>query len=193
MAMPASRRHWTRTEVLDLIEALPGSTPRYELVGGELLVTPAPSGLHQAAVFELASALREYLLRAGIGEVFVSPFDVELDPGTLVQPDEFVVPPDEAMRIRRESPARDLILAVEVISPGSARADRGEKREMYQRHVPEYWVIDLDAELVERWKPREGRPDILRDLLEWVPDGAQESFTLGLPGYFARVHGRKDS
>jgi Uma2 family endonuclease len=190
MRMPASARHrWTRAEVVALIDALPGSTPRYELVDGELLVTPSPSGLHQAGVFELAKSLNEYLRRTGVGEAFLSPFDVELDPGSLVQPDVFVVPNDEAARIRRESPARRLLLAAEVLSPGSARADRGEKREMYQRHVPEYWIIDLEAELFERWRPGESRPEVLRVSLEWHPAGAAEPFVLEVPPWFARVAG----
>ena len=193
MAMPASAgRRWTRAEVRALIDESPLLSPRYELVDGELFVTPAPGGLHQAAVLELAVALREQLMRTRSGEVFVSPFDVELEPGSLVQPDVFVADPDEAARIRREAPARRLMLAAEVISPGSARGDRGTKREIYHRHVPEYWIIDLEAELVERWRRAEARPAIVRDHLEWQPSGTTEPFELELGPYFSRVHGRQD-
>lgn len=191
MSMPASvHRRWTRAEVEALIEANPLQTPRYELVDGELLVTSSPGNLHQAAVFELAVALREYLIRTGLGEVFVSPSDVELEPGTLVQPDLYVVPPDEAARIRIERPVRVLLLATEVISPGSARGDRGRKRELYQRRVPDYWIVDLDAELVEHWQPGEPGPLVLRERLEWHLAGAREPFALELAPYFARVYGR---
>jgi len=150
MAMPAAAvpRRWTLAEVRALIDANPAPVPRYELVDSDLLVTPAPNAVHQAAVLELASALRDYVIRTRVGEAFVSPFDVELEPRTLVQPDVFVVPPDEARRVRTAPPARVLLLAAEIISPGSARGDRGPKRELYQRHVAEYWIVDLDAALI---------------------------------------------
>ena len=191
MGMPAAvRRRWTLAEVRALTDANPSYTPRYELVDGELLVTPAPGALHQAAALELAVALRAYLRETGIGEVFMSPFDVELRPDTLVQPDAFVVPPAEAKRIRTESPARTLLLAAEIISPGSARGDRGSKRPLYQRHVPEYWIVDVDAELFERWLSGDERPEILRGTIDWHPAGAAVPLALNLPAYFARVHGR---
>src|SRR5688572_1273772 len=77
MAMPAlsplDRRRWTAREVRELIAANPLRTPRYELVDGELLVTPSPNRLHQRAVLHLAFALMVYLEKEPIGEVFVSP------------------------------------------------------------------------------------------------------------------------
>lgn len=190
MGMPAAvHRRWTVTEVRALIAAAPGPVSRYELVDGELLVTPSPSGLHLAAVVELLAALRAYLLQTGVGEVFASPFDIELEPGTIVQPDVFVLSPDEARRIRIETPGRSLILGAEVISPGSARGDRGPKRELYQRRAPEYWIVDVDAALFERWRPGDERPEILREAIEWHPHGASFPFVLELAAYFARVAG----
>jgi Uma2 family endonuclease len=56
---------------------------------------------------------------------------------------------------------------------------------MYQRHVPEYWIVDLDARLVERWRPEDTRPEILTERLDWLPEGALEPFQLDLPAYFA--------
>ena len=55
-----------------------------------------------------------------------------------MRPDVGVVPTHEARRLLTEMPGRELLLAVEFISPSSARFDRGEKRKLYQRHVPEY-------------------------------------------------------
>ena len=193
MGMPAAvPRRWMLAQVRALIDANPSATPRYELVDGQLLVTPSPVGPHQKAVRELLIELGNHLRRNPIGEVLDSPFDVELEPETIVQPDVFVVPPDEGRRLASEMPARSLLLVVEVISPGSAFADRGPKRELYQRHVPEYWIVDLDAALIERWRPGDERPEILRQRIEWNPVGTPP-FALELPPFFATVNGERHS
>ena len=189
MAMPAVKRRWTAREVRALIDQNPLATPRYELVHGELLVTPSPNTPHQRAVLALAAAVRDYLKRYPVGEVLVSPFDVELEPGLLVQPDVFVVPMPEARRLDTEVRARELLVAAEVLSPSSGRHDRVTKRPHYQRHIPESWIIDLDARLVERWLPNDTRPEILVEVLVWHPSGADEPFRLELPGYFAECVG----
>jgi len=189
MAMPALQgRRWSVREVRQLIADAPLATPRYELVSGELLVTPSPTALHQSAVTLLLTMLDSYARKNRIGVAYTSPFDVELEPETLVQPDVFVTATREARRLLTEMPARELLVAAEVISPSSARYDRVTKRALYQRHVSEYWVIDLNARLVERWLPNDDRPALLVDTLVWRPTGASESFTLELPGYFADVY-----
>jgi Uma2 family endonuclease len=189
MDMPAVERRWTRAEVLELIGHNPLSTPRYEVVDGELFVTPSPSGPHQIAVLLLASLLRSYVREVGIGEALISPFDVELEPGTTVGPDIFVVPPEEAQRLRRELPVRVLLLAVETISPGSRRGDRGRKRHLYQRTVPEYWIVDNALRHFEMWRPDDPQPTILSNCLEWRPAGAAVPFVLDLRSFFAEVFG----
>jgi Uma2 family endonuclease len=188
MAMPAvDRRRWTAREVRQLIADNPLQTPRYELVDGELLVTPSPNWPHQRAVGLLWAALEEYLKRNPVGSVAPSPFDVELEPELIVQPDVFVVPMHEVRRLRTEMPAHDLLVAAEVLSPSSGRHDRVTKRRPYQRHVPQYWIIDLDARLVERWTPPDERPEVLTERLTWHPTGAAEPFVLDLHRYFAQI------
>jgi Uma2 family endonuclease len=187
MVMPAVKRRWTAREVRQLIAESPLATPRYELVDGELLVTPSPNWPHQTAVYLLLTRLHEYLQRQTVGAVRPSPFDVELVPESLVQPDVFVVPSHEARRLLTEMPARELLLAVEVLSPSSSRHDRVTKRPHYQRHVPEYWIVDLDARLFERWRPGDTRPEIVTETLEWSPPGATEPFSLDVIRYFADV------
>jgi len=192
MGMPAAlRRRWTLIEVRALIDATPEPAPRFELVDGELLVTPSPVTRHQRAVRALLVAIDAYLERTAFGEALDSPFDVQLEPDTIVQPDVFAVPREEARRLDTEMPARSLILVIEVISPSSALADRGPKRELYQRHVPDYWIVDLDAQLFERWRPGDDRPEIVRERIEWNPAGASDVFTLDLPAYFARLVGAR--
>jgi Uma2 family endonuclease len=187
MVMPALKRRWTAREVRDLVDQNPLWTPRYELVDGELLVTPAPALVHQEAVGELLVRLRRYLMTEPVGHALASPADVELEPEFLTQPDVFVMPIDEWQRVRRGRIVNKLLVAAEVLSPSSAGHDRVRKRPGYQRNVAEYWIVDLDARLIERWRPSDERPEIVTDVLEWIPDGGSTPFRLELPRYFSQV------
>ena len=184
MGMPETLERWTAARVREL----PDDGKRYEVVDGELLVTPAPNFDHQQAVGALFIALHTYLSHAVIGTTVVSPADIEFDPRTLVQPDVFVVPLEGGRRPRRWTDIRGLLLAIEVLSPSTARADRTVKRRRYQRaRVPEYWIVDLDARLVERWRPNDERPEVLTERLSWQPDPSLPPFELDLPRFFAQV------
>ncbi|MGH7619894.1 MAG: Uma2 family endonuclease [Gemmatimonadaceae bacterium] len=185
--MPAANRRWTAKEVRELVDASPLATPRYELVDGELLVTPAPRLAHQEAVFDLLYLLRAYFDTEPVGHGLMSPSDVELEPEFLSQPDIFVMPIEEWHRVRHGRIVRRLLLAVEVLSPSSAGHDRVRKRPAYQRNVPEYWIVDLDARVVERWRPTDERPEILTESLEWLPSGAGNSLRIDLTSYFTKV------
>ena len=122
------------------------------------------------AVQEILFAIRPYVKAHGLGITLTSPADIDLDGRSMVQPDVFVVPPGHFVRHRDREPAwsdvRGLLLAVEVLSPSTARRDRGVKRHYYQRNgVSEYWIVDLDARLVERWRPDDERPEIVSETL----------------------------
>lgn len=183
MGMPETLERWTAAQVRDL----PDDGHRYEVVDGELLVTPAPTFDHQRAVGELFAALREYCRTTKIGEAVTSPADIEFDPRTLVQPDVFVVPLGAA-RPKNWTDIRNLLIAAEVLSPSTARADRTVKRRRYQRAgVPEYWIVDLDARLIERWHPSDQRPDLITDRLTWHPLDMDAPFVLDLPAFFGSV------
>ena len=194
MGMPASQqpaappRRWTVEEVRALQDE-ERAWPRYELIDGELLVSPAPQPLHQRAVRLVSRALDDYVDRHDLGEVLESPADLELEPGTVLQPDVFVVPAGGEPLTTSWHVVRTLLLAVEVVSPGSARSDRVRKRRFYQRvGVPEYWIVDLDARTVERWRPGDERPEVLDAWLEWRPARASEPLVLDVAALFARVH-----
>jgi len=75
---------------------------------------------------------------------------------------------------------------VEVLSPTTARYDRQLKRRRYQRaRIAEYWIVDLDARLIERWHPEDDRPEMASDRLVWTPDPNQRAFELDAAAYFA--------
>jgi Uma2 family endonuclease len=191
--MATDAKRWTVEEV----RALPEDGRRYELVDGELLVTPAPWEMTPAPTWRHGDAVRAlfrrfdaWLEQNALGDVRFAPAAVSFDDRSVVEPDLFVVPLVGGQRPRSWDEAGRLLLAVEVLSPGSARADRVIKRALYQRAgVPEYWIVFLDARLVERWRPGDDRPEILEQRLEWRPDPAQPPFVLDLPAFFAEVIG----
>src|SRR5215475_7776078 len=93
VSMPALRRHrWTADEVRRLIDERPGMSPRYELVDGDLLVTPAPSNRHQRIIARLFLLLQPYLTREKLGEARLGPGQLPLVSGEHYEPDLFVVP-----------------------------------------------------------------------------------------------------
>jgi Uma2 family endonuclease len=171
----------------DLVRALPDDGNRYETVHGELLVTPAPRLWHQEIAFRLATALRDYLRRNPVGHVMLSPADISWGPDILVQPDIFVADLAEA-RTLDWSRVRHLHLAVEVLSPSTARADRFTKRRLYQEvGVPAYWIVDADAHQIEVWTPDLTFPSLERERLTWQPEGAAEPFALELSVLFRPI------
>src|SRR2546428_4580847 len=126
----------------DMVRALPDDGNRYEVVYGELLVTPAPRPWHEIVVQRLISELDQYLRRHPVGIVLGSRADISWTPDTLVQPDVFVVPIHEA-RTLDWTKYKGLLLVAEVLSPSSARSDRFLKRRRYQEAgVPLYWIVD---------------------------------------------------
>ena len=188
MVMPAQQsptRRWTEEEFFSARDAAPHGE-RWELVDGDVLVTPSPHWSHQRVVLQLAVRLNSYVRAHALGEVFTSPLDVRLEPGLVLQPDVLVVPAGE---LRNPSDVvRRLLVAVETLSPSSARHDRVTKRPHYQRtRVPEYWIIDDRSQTIERWRPDDERPELLSETLVWDPPGAGEAFVLDLRAFFAEV------
>ena len=168
----------------DTVRALPDDGNRYEVVYGELLVTPAPRPWHQVLVQRLSLALGKYLERESFGSLLASPADISWGPDVLVQPDVFVVPIDE-IRTLTWSRIRTLLLVAEVLSPSTSRADRFVKRLRYREAgVPLYWVVDGDERCVEVWTPGDDFPAVERERLVWAPSGADQPFTLTLEELF---------
>lgn len=132
-AMPYDRE-WT----VDDLDALPDDGLRHELVDGVLLVSPAPVPLHQSAVWRLLELLNS---AAPPGtRALPSPIGYRISVTREVQPDVVVIWDEE---IARERLTRPLLLAVEVLSPGSVATDTTLKLHVYeQAGVPSYWIVD---------------------------------------------------
>ena len=130
MVMLETKR-WTRKMVL----ALPDDGNRYELFDGELLLTPAPTGLHQLALARLYEIVAPYVRANGLGQTMWSPADLSLGGEQLSQPDLFVMPSLPKDR-RYWSAFPDPALVVEILSPGAERFDRTVKRPRFQKPLP---------------------------------------------------------
>lgn len=192
MAMPALRsRRWTPEEVDRLIderEARGEHSPRYELVNGELLVTPGPNGGHQRIIGELFVLLHPYLAKHHLGELGFGPGEVHLTPDSRFAPDLYVIPAINGRRAPVAPFVTRMLLAVEVLSPSSKRYDRITKRRFFQQHeLSEYWIVDGKNEAFEIWHPGDEHAAIVRDRFAWQPAGAAEPFVLDVERFFAGV------
>ena len=187
MGMPAVQNDWT----VEKAWALPEDGNRYEVLDGELFVTPAPTWSHQWVVGDLVYLLQGYVRANRSGWVQAAPADVIFSPRRLLEPDIFVVPWHEDGRPESWEEADGLLLVIEVLSPSTARADRHRKRLIYQdERVPEYWIVDPDARLVERWRPDDARAELIAVSLEWQPRPELEPLRIDLPAFFDEVLGR---
>lgn len=184
MVMPNLAKLWTRDTVL----ALPDDGNRYELVDGELLVSSAPRGPHERAVWQLHLMVAPYVETHRLGATGMAPADLDLKSGQLLQPDLFVV---GLVGGREPLDWPDYpvpLLIVEVLSTSTARYDRITKRRRCQRTgVLEYWIVDVDARAVERWHAEDERPEILADTIDWLPNDSMPSLRIDLPTYFRKV------
>jgi Uma2 family endonuclease len=133
-----------RPLTIEDLNAMPDDGQRYELLQGELIVSPAPGRTHQRVLIKLLGMMGSALeAQEGLGEVGTAPFDVQLSPNDVVQPDLFVVLPDQADRYGERSFDGAPAFVLEVISPSSGTYDRIRKASLYVNSgVQEYWIID---------------------------------------------------
>ena len=136
------------------------------------------------------------LRQHALGELRFSPADIGLQPGTLVQPDLLVYRTVGSARVQAWRDITGLLLATAVLSPDTARRDRGLQREFYPRAgVGEYWIVDLAAQRVAGWTPGSERSEILRNSLCWSPRGDDSTVAISgeisLPGVVEDILGEE--
>ena len=138
------------------LERWPDDGRRYELYDGEVYVIPSPLLIHQMVAARLYDALRDYVRTHG-GIVLFAPLDIVLTEHDVVQPDLLLFTRDrEHLLALRKVTRVPPDLAVEILSPSTARNDRGRKRQLLARHgVREYWLVDPDAVAIEVYSQTE--------------------------------------
>ncbi|MEP7235999.1 MAG: Uma2 family endonuclease [Ignavibacteriota bacterium] len=128
---------------------LPEGAP-YQLIGGELIMSPSPTRFHQDILSNLNSALRHYVIEHNLGKVYFAPLDVELGEYDVFQPDIIFIRKERLSLIKsdRIDIAPDMV--IEILSPSSAYYDYSAKKSKYCEHgVEEYWIVDPEQESIE--------------------------------------------
>jgi len=174
----ARTKVWTLRE----LHSLPDDGNKYELVHGELFVTPAPTPTHETILVRLTEILRPFVAQHALGVIY-HPRAVVRFKGSEVEPD---------LMVRRRPATRDLawedwpipILVVEVISPFTRRRDREDKRRFYlEAGVSEYWVVDSESRSVAVVRPEQ--PDRTEtEVVEWRPAGVSATPSVSLNELF---------
>jgi Uma2 family endonuclease len=173
---------WT----LEELHRLPDDGNKYELVRGELFVTPAPSPAHERLAVVLTDILIDYVRQEKLGRVF--------RPRAVVRYQGSEVEPDIAVRAWTERPvpwdkAPVPLLVVEILSDVTRLRDRGPKRQLYlDAGITTYWIVDGDARTIRVIQP--GLEDAVEaDVVIWDPAEAREPFTLDVRAVFREALG----
>lgn len=177
----AAVRDWTYEE----FARLPDDGNRYEVIAGELYVTPAPGSIHQRVQYRLAAMFENFCDEHGVGTMYGAPYDVVFAEGDYLEPDLIFVRRDREHIIQKHAAVGTPDLVVEILSDATARRDRGIKRERYAAYgVPEYWIIDTEAKQIEVLRLTGGdlrRAEMATDFLRWRPVPGGPELVIDVP------------
>lgn len=123
---------------------------RYELINGELHMTPSPIPNHQRISGKLEFVVRKFVTENNLGEIFYAPCDVYLDNENVVQPDILFISKDRLNIIGDKNIQSAPNLVIEIISENSVYRDMVQKKRLYARFgVKEYWIVIPEEREVE--------------------------------------------
>ncbi len=147
--LPTTHRHMTAEEYYQL----PEGPPHFQLIDGELFMSPSPNFFHQEVALNLASAIRQYLRRKPLGKVVIAPSDVEFDQDNVYQPDVFFIRSERLGIVDKHGAKGAPDLVAEIISGSTGRLDLGPKKTVYAaKGVIEYWVVLPETREVEVYR-----------------------------------------
>jgi Uma2 family endonuclease len=133
----------TRPLTVHDFRELPEGPPYYQLIEGDLYMVPSPDLFHQDILLNVAYLLRRYLEKHPIGTVHIAPSDVELSDLNVYEPDIYFVAESRKSILTKQGATGAPNLVVEVLSPKTAKHDKGTKRSVYARAgVEELWMVD---------------------------------------------------
>ena len=132
---------------------LPNDRNRYEILDGELSVTPAPATKHQITLGNLHRILSNHVLAHQIGRLLLAPTDLILAATTVVQPDLIFIGNDRSQVVTPRGVEGAPTLVIEILSPTTHLTDRQTKAQLYAKYtVPHYWLIDPDQQVLEAYE-----------------------------------------
>jgi Uma2 family endonuclease len=139
---------------------LPNDGRRYEIIEGELYVTPAPSTMHQTVSRRLQFALMKQLEEPGVAFIFNAPFDVILSETSVVEPDLLIIRQSRRGSFSKRGFEGPPDVVVEILSPATRGNDVFLKKAAYARlGVAEYWIVDPDLARIEVFRLKEAGYD----------------------------------
>jgi Uma2 family endonuclease len=149
MALPATQ-HPPSSQIRALtyedLQAIPEDGNRYELINGEIVMSPAPKTIHQRILRKLTTAIDRVINDGAIGETFFAPIDVKFSTYNVFQPDLIFVRAERSDIVREDFVDGAPDFVVEVLSPSNRAQDLVRKAAVYADFgISEYWVIDPDA------------------------------------------------
>lgn len=123
--------------------------PRMELLAGEFVMSPSPNTEHQKVSRRILLLLGSWAEEHNLGEVFYSPYDVYLSDHDLFQPDLLFISKNRLNIIHEKNVQGAPDFVLEIISPGSEKRDRIEKKSRYEIFgAQEYWIVDPKHETI---------------------------------------------
>ena len=132
--------------------AMPSGPPYYQLVEGELIMSPSPNFYHQIVARNVFRILDDYVRQKRLGEVLFAPVDVFLSDQNVFQPDIFYVSNANNKLIQPDGVHGGPDLVVEIVSPSNGPLEKKRKRPLYARHgVREEWLIEPELEQIHRY------------------------------------------
>jgi len=135
---------------------LPDDGRRYEILDGELAVSPSPTSRHQLVSQNLEFALGMWVRARGLGRVWHAPLDLILADTVVMQPDIVFVSKSRSAIVTTRGLEAAPDLVIEILSDSTASRDRGVKMRLYARYgVPRYWIVDTEARTLEVYALRD--------------------------------------
>jgi Uma2 family endonuclease len=180
MHMALKTHRWTRAD----LERMPDDGNRYEVIRGELLVSPAPRPAHVYIQDELLRVLIPYCATLDLAVSQAGAF-VDQDSETI---------PDTIVRTRLTPPpvgweaAPIPVLVIEVLSDSTKRRDELKKRAFYmEAGIPEYWIVDGDTRSIRVITSAGDHTET--SMIRWLPAGASQPFVMDIRAFFSRAIG----
>ena len=165
----------------DDLRGMPDDGKRYELIHGEIVLSPSPTAKHQRVLGRLFNRMSALVDANAQGEAFVAPFDVKFSPYNVVQPDILFISKGSRNALAENSLNGSPPLVVEILSPSNRMQDLVQKAAIYApNEVLEYWVADPETETIMVYELKEG---------QYVPIEAKSGFakSIVLSGFDVRL------